>query len=151
MTTIQSSYSNLIRLLRTLDWFPPLIARLVTGTIFLESGWGKLHNIEKVVGYFTSLGLPAPLFQAHLVAYTEFLGGAFLILGLATRFAAIPLSITMIVALLTAKRSDISSISDLFSLSEFLYILLFIYLIIEGAGKISLDRIFLRKLEKKSQ
>ena len=108
----------------------------------LRTGWGKLHSIPKVVGCFTELGIPAPEFQARLVSTTEFLCGALLLLGLFTRLASLPLIVTMVVAILTAKKGDIASVSDLFGVMEYLYIALLLWLGAYGAGALSLDRIF---------
>lgn len=139
-------YGKLVLMLGKLSWLPPLLARIALGIIFAESGWGKLHNIDKVAEFFVELHIPAPVFQAHLVAYTELFGGILILIGLLTRIASIPLLITMVVAILTAKIEEITQASDLFAMSEFLYILLFIYLIIEGAGKVSLDYLGKKKL-----
>ena len=139
--------SLVLRVSAALRWLPPTVARLAVGLVFLQSGWGKLHSLEKVAGFFTSLGLPAPEFQAKLVACTELVCGALLLLGLATRVATIPLIITMIVALSTALKADIHSLSDLFGTSEFLYIALLLWLGAYGAGPISLDRVIAPKLE----
>jgi putative oxidoreductase len=128
-----------------LSWLPPLLARLTLGIVFVQSGWGKLHNLPKVIDFFTSLGIPAPWFQAHLVASTELVCGGLVLIGLLTRLASIPLAITMVVALITAKLSDIHELSDLFSTSEYLYILLFIWLAIQGAGKVSIDAVLARR------
>src|SRR5215510_9574202 len=84
------------------SWLPPTVARLTVGLVFFQSGWGKLHDLEKVTNYFTELGLPAPAFQAALASTTEFVCGTLLLVGLATRFAAVPLMITMCVAIRTA-------------------------------------------------
>ena len=54
-------------------------------------------NLKKVTDYFTQLGLPAPAFQAALTSTTEFVCGSLLLLGLCTRFAAVPLSRDQIV------------------------------------------------------
>jgi putative oxidoreductase len=48
---------------------------------------------------FGGLGLPAPMIAAIIVTAVEALGGLALILGLFTRWAAIPLALTMLVAL----------------------------------------------------
>src|SRR5262245_25480205 len=125
---MQSLRRLVLRVSAALRWLPPTLTRLVVGWVFLQSGWGKLHSLEKVVGFFTSLGLPAPEFQARLVACTEFVCGLLLLVGLATRVASIPLIITMIVALATALRADIHSLGDLFGVSEFLYIALLVWL-----------------------
>ena len=131
--------------LSNLLWLPPLLARITLAGVFIESGWGKMHNIEKVIGFFTSLGIPAPAIQAHFVANLEFFGGIFIFLGLFTRVMSVPLLFTMIVAIVTAKRDDLKEFSDLFGFSEFLYILLFLWLIIGGPGKISLDKLLFKK------
>lgn len=137
-----------LRVSAALRWLPPMVARLTIGWVFLQSGWGKLHSLEKVAGFFTQLGIPAPEFQARLVACSEFVCGGLLLLGLATRLASIPLIITMTVALLTALKGDIHAFSDLFGLSEYLYIALLLWLGVYGAGPISLDRVFAKKLER---
>ena len=130
-----------------LRWLPPTLTRLVIGWVFLQSGWGKLHSLEKVTAFFTQLGIPAPEFQAKLVACTELVCGALILVGLATRIATIPLMITMAVALMTALKSDIHGLSDLFGVSEFLYIALLAWLGVYGAGPLSLDRIIAGNLD----
>ena len=35
-----------------------LFVRLYWGIQLMQSGWGKLHNLDKVTEYFTSLNLP---------------------------------------------------------------------------------------------
>lgn len=122
-----------------LNWLPPTVARLTVGLIFFQSGWGKLHDLAKVTDYFTELGLPAPAFQATLASTTELVCGSLLLAGLATRFAAVPLMITMAVALRTALWSQIDSLGSLFGLAEYLYVALLLFLATNGAGPISLD------------
>jgi putative oxidoreductase len=136
-----------LRVSTGLRWLPPTVARLTVGWIFLQSGWGKLNDLPKVVAFFTDLGIPAPQFQAPLAAGTEFLCGALILLGLATRLASLPLIGTMLVAILTALRGDIHELSDLFGLAEFLYIALLLWLGAYGPGPISLDRLFAKKVE----
>jgi hypothetical protein len=70
-----------------LRWLSPTVARLTVGLVFLQSGWGQLHDLQKVTDYFTELGLPAAAFQARLASTSEFVCGGLLLLGLATRFA----------------------------------------------------------------
>ena len=136
-------------ILLKLSWVPALITRISVGWIFVESGWGKLHNLEKVIGFFTDLGIPFPTAQAPMVAGIEFIGGLMLIVGLATRIVSVPLMGIMSVAIITAKWSEIASASDLFGTSEFLYIVLLIWLFIYGSGVASIDH-FISKGIKKS-
>src|SRR5476649_2921846 len=120
-----------------LEWLPGLLARISIGLIFLQSGWGKLHHLDKVVQFFTSLGIPAPQIQAPFVAGVELGCGALVLAGLFTRVASVPLIGTMVVAILTAKFKDVAELSDFFSLSEYLYIVLPLWLIVNGAGAVS--------------
>ncbi len=84
--------------LRNLGMF---LLRVVLGVVFILHGFDKLQNLEGVVGFFSSLGL-APFF-AYFVAYTEFLGGIALLLGVFSRYAAYALSIVMVVAIFLVK------------------------------------------------
>lgn len=140
-----------LRVSTGLRWLPPTVARLAIGWIFLQSGWGKLQDISKVVAYFTELGIPAPQIQAPLAATTEFVCGGLVLLGLATRLASLPLIGTMLVAILTALRGDVHELSDLFGLAEFLYIALLLWLGAYGPGPISLDGLFAKKLEARER
>jgi putative oxidoreductase len=140
---------NRIRtLLGFFGWLPPLLARIAVGWVFVEAGWGKLHHLDKVAAFFADLGLPAPGFQAHLVAGTEFAGGLLLLAGLLTRIASVPLSVIMVVAIATAKREELHGFSDLIGFSEFLYLLLLFWLIVTGPGMIALDALVARKLKR---
>jgi len=85
-----------------LAFIAPLATRIVIGLAFFQAGTGKFRHFENVVGFFQGLGIPFPTFHAGLVASMETVGGIMLILGLFTRFFASGLSITMVVALLTA-------------------------------------------------
>lgn len=144
---------NLIQKTRTLihtaadrlRWLPPTVARITLGWIFLQSGWGKLHNIQKVIDFFASLGIPAPEIQARLSATMELVCGALLLMGLLTRLASLPLIAIMAVAILTARRGDINGLSDLFGIEEYLNIALLLWLGAYGAGPISLDRVFAKR------
>ena len=61
------------------------------GLVFVTTGWGKLQNLDRVIEFFRSLGIPAPEYQAPFVAATELACGLLLVLGLGTRFAAVPI------------------------------------------------------------
>jgi putative oxidoreductase len=124
----------------------PLIARLTLGVAFVSSGWGKIHNLDKVTEFFTELGIPAPHIQAVFVSWVELVCGALVLVGFATRLASIPLICTMIVALITAKAEDIAGVSDLVGTIEFTYIALGVWLTVSGAGALSLDRVLARRL-----
>ncbi|MEO6098331.1 MAG: DoxX family protein [Fibrobacteria bacterium] len=141
--------SNRVRgLLESFGWLPPLIARITVGWVFVESGWGKLHHLDKVTGFFADLGIPSPGFHAHLVSSLEFGGGLLLLAGLLTRIATAPLMVIMFVAIATAKKSELHGFSDLIGFSEYLYMVLLFWLAVKGPGPVALDAIIARKLKR---
>jgi putative oxidoreductase len=129
-----------------LGWLPPTLGRITIGWLFLQTGWGKVHNLGQITEYFRSLGIPAPEIQAPFAAYTELVCGALILAGLFTRLASIPLIVTMTVALATAKKGDIHAVDDLFGIVEYLYIVVLAYLGVFGAGPVSLDHLLVRRV-----
>ena len=142
---VGKGYGLATRVGDALSWLPPTVARLTVGWIFFQSGWGKLHDLNKVTDFFTQLGLPAPAFQAAFTSTTEFVCGSLLLLGLGTRFAAVPLMVTMTVAIRTALWDQVDSLGALFGLAEFLYITLLLGLATMGGGPLSIDRLIERR------
>lgn len=121
-------------------WAGPLVARVTVGYVFMLTGWGKLQHLDRVTEYFASLGIPAPHILTPFVSGLECFGGLLLILGIFTRISAGGLAVTMIVAIMTAKWSEIDSLHTLLGFEETLYLVIFTWLAISGAGKVSLDR-----------
>jgi putative oxidoreductase len=120
-----------------------LAVRLYWGWQFFQTGLGKLMHIPKVVGFFTSLGIPLPAFNAYFVSSLELLGGALLFLGLGSRIIALPLTIDMLVAYITADREALFSIfSDpgkFYASDAYTFLFASLLILIFGPGKISLD------------
>jgi putative oxidoreductase len=133
--------TRILALVRRLDVVALLIARLTVGVLFVSTGWGKVHNIEKIIGYFGELHIPAPAFNAVLASWTELLCGSLLVVGLASRLAAIPLMVTMVVAILTAKLDEIHGVPDLLGEVEWTYLVLLFIVVVFGPGKASVDAI----------
>jgi putative oxidoreductase len=135
-----------LSVLDKLYWLAPLIGRLAVGLLFLSTGWGKVHSLDNVTAFFVKLHIPAPGLNAIVVAYSELICGSLLILGLCTRLATIPLIVSMIVAILTAKLGDIHGLFDLVGADEFTYLCVLIMLAVIGPGKLSLDHVLFRNL-----
>lgn len=129
-------------------WVGPLIARITVGYVFMLTGWGKLKNLDQVTEYFTSLGIPAPHILTPFVSCLECFGGLFLILGVLTRISAGGLAVTMIVALVTAKWAEVDSLHTLLGFEETLFLAIFTWLAICGAGKASLDHLIEKRCSK---
>jgi putative oxidoreductase len=146
--TIGKIRHSLLTLARRLEFLGPTLARLTVGLVFIGTGWGKLHTLPDVTDYFASLGIPLPGLNARVAASTEFFGGIFVLVGLGTRLAALPMSFTMVVAILTAKRGDIHGLTDLVGFEEWSYLVFFLWLVVAGAGPLSLDRLVGPRLDR---
>lgn len=139
-------YLAIVRFIKKIDALPPLFLRLVLAYGFYTTASMKWSNIGGVAEWFGSLGIPAPAFNAYLAASTEATGVVLLTLGLATRFISIPLMITMIVAIVTVHLPNgFEAGNNGFEIPLYYFIMLFA-LLINGAGKISLDNLISRRL-----
>jgi putative oxidoreductase len=146
MTLLSRAQSGLLSIADRLSFLGPTLARLTLGVVFIGTGWGKLHGLDKVTAFFTELGIPAPGFNAVLASTAELVCGSLLLIGLLTRLAAIPLVVTMTVAILTAKIGDLHGVSDLLGFEEWTYIVLAVWIAVAGPGPLSLDRLLLHIL-----
>src|SRR5690349_19551661 len=80
-----------------------MLVRVAVATTMLTSGVVKLLFANQGVLRFAKVGLPDPALLAPFVSWVEIAGGALLLVGLATRWAAIPLVVDMCVAIVTTK------------------------------------------------
>lgn len=117
--------------------FAVFILRVGIGSLMLvQHGLDKLmHFAEKAPKFYNLLGIGSTTSLA-LVVFAEFFCAAFLILGLFTRLAAIPLVIAMGVALFSAHKGDFFGQGE----SAGLYLICFLAILILGPGRASLDR-----------
>jgi putative oxidoreductase len=126
-----------------------LLVRLYWGSQFVQSGWGKLHHLDKITSFFESLNIPFPALSAHFVSGLEFVGGILLIVGLATRLTGLLLAINMLVAYWTADREALLSVfSDpgkFYVADPYTFLFASVLVLIFGAGLFSADA-FLAKL-----
>jgi putative oxidoreductase len=131
--------------------------RFVWGIQLMQAGVGKLLHIDLPIGYFTSLGIPFPVENAWLVAFTETFGGIFLAFGLLSRLTCIPLVINFIVAYITTEQKGIGELlgfdsSDFAADTAFPYLATALVVLIFGPGAYSVDYLLAcwRKQEWKS-
>lgn len=81
----------------------PLI-RLMVGTVFLTEGVQKfIYPALRGAGRFAEMGFLAADFLGYFVGAFEVACGVLLLLGLFTRFAAAPLIVIMLTAIVTTK------------------------------------------------
>ena len=142
---------------RNWEWLPILVARFSLGLFFAVSGFNKLFIPEKhtdLIQLMTDIGIPLPEFMALFLGSVEFFGGLLLMVGLFTTFCAIALTIAMIVAIATVEIEHVIPkgigpldwMSWFLYLPQVLYIILFVWLMTTGPGKLSLDYLLANKL-----
>jgi putative oxidoreductase len=154
------------------DWLtrPPVsgpaatvLLRCMAGGVFLSEGILKFVYPNQGVGRFTKLGFPFPDVTATFVGGLEIVGGCLLILGLFSRWIAIPFIVEMIVAILTTKISLYLGTSPLplppalpkigfwavmhETRSDYAQLLTVAFLLVAGPGKWSLDALLRRRSE----
>jgi putative oxidoreductase len=126
--------------------------RLYWGWQFAQTGWGKLHHLDKITAFFASLNIPAPAFSAHFVSCLEFVGGVLLIAGLGSRIIALLLTGNMLVAYWTADREALFSIfSDpgkFYVADPYTFLFASVMVLVFGAGVISLDALLAKRLDE---
>ena len=134
---------------RSLEEFAVLLARISLGVFFAISGGNKLfvasqHKImyETIAG----AGIPFPQFMTYFVSSVEFVCGCLLIIGLLSILCCIALIIDMIVAITTVQLATIAKglsavdwLDDFLYLPEVMYIIIFLWLISSGPGRLSVD------------
>lgn len=135
-----------------------LFVRLYWGIQLMQSGWGKLHNLDKVTDFFTSLNLPMPHQMAIAISSLEFFGGLLFAIGLLSRVISLVLTINMISAYITADKEawhSIFSDPDKFAAAApYVFLVASVIILLFGPGIFSLDaltRRFLWKSEPQPQ
>jgi putative oxidoreductase len=94
-----------------------------------------------VTRYFESLGIPGAGVQAPMVSAIELVGGALVLVGLGTRFAAALLAGVMAVATATAIWPQSDGVVAFLGSLEVVYLFVLAHLVIHGAGAASLDHV----------
>jgi putative oxidoreductase len=120
-----------------------LLVRLYWGWQLIVSGWGKLHHLDKVTDFFTSLNLPMPAQTALAISCLEFFGGSLLAVGLVSRLTALALTINMLMAYITADREALFSVfSDpdkFYAAAPYTFLIASLLILIFGPGRIAVD------------
>ncbi|HRN46957.1 DoxX family protein [Agriterribacter sp.] len=122
-----------------------MLCRLAVGLIFLSEGLQKYITPETTgTGRFEKIGLTNPSFWAYFTGTFEIICGILLLIGLLTRFAAIPLLIIMVVAFISTKIPILTN-KGFWSMAheyrtDFVMTILLVYLLIYGGGNYSIDK-----------
>ncbi len=127
------------------------LLRIGIGGVFVAHGIQKLavFGIGGLAGFLGQLGVPFPTLSAVAVTAAELLGGLALVAGLFTRWAALPLAFSMVVAAVTVHLKNgfflpngVEYVLTLFLAS--------VALVLTGSGAFSIDRLLEKRAQEKS-
>jgi len=125
-----------MRINRSMDVVLLLLRVMFGGGMLYAHGWPKLMRLlgDDPISFSDPFGV-GPAASLGLAVFAEFLCSLLIIFGLFTRWAAIPLIITMVVAVFYVH------VGDPFSKMEkgLMYLVPFICLLVAGGGWYSLD------------
>lgn len=123
------------------------ILRVVAGIVMVHNGLDKLANIESFANaYVAYLGLPFPITLSYMAAFTELIGAPLVALGLLTRPAAMGLVFTMLVAMY--HHIKVAGFSIPYLELSALYAATFLFFVINGGGRFSLDALLANVLNR---
>ena len=119
-----------------------VVLRIAAGGFMLSHGVGKFEKLfsGEPIMFPDPLGVGATVSLA-LVVFSDVFCSIFLIIGIGTRLAAIPLIITMLVAAFIAHAGDGFGKQEL----PLLYTVIYIVLAISGSGKYSVDNLIYKR------
>lgn len=144
------------RTLKTKASSAVILIRLLVGLVFLSEGIQKfLYPEIRGAGRFVKIGLPEPEFLSYFVASFEIVCGVLIVLGLLTRLAVLPTITIMLVAIFSTKIPMLSE-EGFWSMAhaartDFSMLLGSLYLLIVGAGPLSVDAFLTWKKKPKKQ
>jgi len=152
---VDSAYALFLKAANSLQAPLLLAIRLYWGWQFCQTGYGKLTNLPHVVEYFTSLGIPAPTFNAYFNGVLETGGGILLALGLGSRLIALPLVADMLGAYIIADREALGSIfSDpgkFYGADPYTFLFASLLILVFGPGWLSVDTLIARYRGKQQE
>jgi putative oxidoreductase len=156
--TLDNSERSSAALLSRLDDFAKnnrdtllLIGRILIGLIFVRSGSDKLMNIDGFAAGLARNGVPMSTFFAYLGAPVEFISGLAIVLGFATRYAAVLMAAFVVVATLISHRywefaeAGARRMNDINFYKNVAIIGGAFYVFVTGSGRFALDALFRRK------
>jgi len=115
--------------------FAMLLLRVTAGALLMNHGYGKLAHFNETAQHMPSLFGIGQTVTTALVVFAEFFCALFVILGLFTRMACIPVIITMGYALFKAHKGEVFGDGEMATL----FLAAYLTLLIVGPGKVSVD------------
>lgn len=133
-------------------WLAPLALRLLLAWEFGEAGLEKFRGENWFAGVQEQFPFPFNLIPVDLswflATWSELLGAAALVLGLGTRFFSATLVVLTIVAWMAVHAGNGYNVCQNGFKLPLIYLILFVPLLLNGAGKLSLDQVIARTLRR---
>ncbi|HSX11780.1 MAG TPA: DoxX family protein [Chlamydiales bacterium] len=151
---LDAIYGLIVKVGSNLQSLLLLYLRITWGHQLFMTGIADLKNIDPLIAALRNFSFPAPVFHAHEFAIVETVGGILLFFGLMSRLAAIPTFLVMLGILTTmhgAPLSDLRFVTDPLILTiqrPYPFMLTALIVFIFGPGRISIDALIKRWLEK---
>jgi putative oxidoreductase len=143
------------------EQFSVVLARVSLGIFFAISGGNKLLIPSRTGQMYETLadaGIPFPHFMTYFVSSVELISGCLLVIGMLTSLCCVALIIQMLVAITTVQLATIAKglssldwLDDFLYLPETMYIIILIWLICSGPGRVSVDYLIARALGTESE
>jgi len=121
-----------------------LVLRLLFGGLFIYHGYTKIGLFNEYAPNFLDIGIGAKA-SFMLVIFAEFFCGILVTIGLFTRFAVVPIFITMVVAYFIAHSQHAFNQKE----TPFIFLLLSIVIFVLGSGRFSIDEVIQNSRERK--
>ena len=139
------------KLFSPLSSVAPLLVRVAVGVVFVYHGADKVgligpdgfqESIRAAIGAAEHAGFRPAEFWGYALALTELLGGGLLVVGFATRYAALSLAFVMGVAVFTVHGLSVFDVRK--GGFEYAGVLLLacVSLVFSGSGLLSVDQVF---------
>ncbi len=119
--------------------YASLVGRLLIAALFVLSGWSKIGGYVATQGYMQSAGVPGALLP--LVILLELGGGLAIIAGLFTRPVALLMAGFSILTGLLFHAGSADMTQQIMFLKNLAMAGGFLFLVANGAGRLSLDRV----------
>ncbi|MEJ5997237.1 DoxX family protein [Corynebacterium sp. H130] len=118
-----------------------LLLRVVLGFVFIAHGWDKffITGMVETTGQFSAFGIPQAKMSAYLVAATELVGGALLVVGLLTTFIAGALALMMAAALYFVHLNNGVFVADGGIEYTAVLVVALLVIVVFGSGRASID------------
>lgn len=148
MKTLLALYDRIVGAFKYPQSIFLLLIRLYWGWQLVQTGWGKLHHLDKVTEYFQSINVPMPGPTAHMVGLLELMTGILWIVGLFSRPISAVMTVNLIAAYWFGDHDALLSVfSDpgkFYSADPFTFLFVAVIVLLFGPGFVSLDTLILR-------